>query len=117
MRGDESKLKTALQVQVPVSSDKNLPSPSPYAHSTGLQIPTHPSTQSPSTNTFRSRYISMISRRSNSYERLEGGMGSSRLSNAKRFGWSKFGVVACVLIGLVYLFGPRQQRWSSQLPG
>jgi guanosine-diphosphatase len=92
-------------------TDKN----SPSAHSSGLQVPSE-STQSSSTSTLRSRYLSMISPRSSNYERLEGGMGPGRLSNwnVRRFGWKKFGIVACVFIGLVYLFGPRQNRWRSQ---
>ena len=57
--------------------------------------------------------MTMISPRSSNYERLEGGMGPSRISHVRWYGWKKFGVVACVLIGLIYLFGPRQKRWSS----
>ena len=56
----------------------------------------------------------MISPRSSNYDRLEGGMGPSRISHLKWFGWKKFGLVACVLIGVIYLFGPRQKRWSAQ---
>ncbi|KAF8810998.1 hypothetical protein BYT27DRAFT_7090605 [Phlegmacium glaucopus] len=60
--------------------------------------------------------MTMISPRSSNYERLEGGMGPSRLKS-RRFGWKKFAIVACVFIGLVYLFGPRERRglsWSSK---
>lgn len=120
VNGDKSKVKhnkTVFKVQVPAPTDKNSPSPPPSAHSSGLQVPGASTTRSPSTNTFRSRYMSMLSPRSSNYERLEGGMGPSRLSNTRRFGWKKFVTVACVFIGLVYLFGPRQNRWSSQLPG
>ena len=117
MDGDKTRLKrnnTAFKVQVLAPTDNISPSPSPSAHSSGLQVPTDASTRSPFTNTFRSRYMTMISPRSSNYERLEGGMGPSRISNLRWFGWKKFGIVACVLIGLIYLFGPRQNRWSSQ---
>jgi guanosine-diphosphatase len=102
VNGDKSKLKR-----------NTAPSPPSSAHSSGLQVPTDASTRSPFTNTFRSRYMTMISPRSSNYERLEGGMGPSRVSLV-RFGWKKFGIVACVLIGLIYLFGPRQKRWTYQ---
>lgn len=46
--------------------------------------------------------------RSSNYERLEGGMGPSRTNGARRFGWKKFAVGAVVLIGLVWVFGPRR---------
>ena len=118
VNGDESRLKrnkAAVKVQVlsPTDKIKISPSPPPTAHSSGLQVPADASTRSPFTNTFRSRYMSMISPRSSNYERLEGGMGPSRISKVRWFGWKKFGIVACVLIGLIYLFGPRQNRWSS----
>ena len=129
VNGDNSKLKrnkTAFKVQVLSPTDRrrissSSPSPPPTAHSSGLQVPSA-SIQSPftnnnnnNTNTFRSRYLTMISPRSSNYERLEGGMGPSRMnSHFKWFGWKKFGIVAFGLIGLVYLFGPRQHRWSSQ---
>jgi guanosine-diphosphatase len=54
--------------------------------------------------------MSMISPRSSNYERLEGGHGPSRTGSAKRFGWKKFAIAAAVLIGLVYLSGPRVSR-------
>ena len=114
VNGNKAKLKrnnSAFKVQVLTPTDKNSPSPPPSAHSSGLQLP---STRSPFTNTFRSRYLSMMSPRSSNYERLEGGMGPSRLSYVKWFGWKKFAIVACVLIGLIYLFGPRQRHWRSQ---
>lgn len=125
VNGDNSKLKrnkTAFKVNVLAPTDSSTfspsPSPPPFAHSSGLQVPnTDASTRSPFTannNTFRSRFTTMISPRSSNYDRLEGGMGPSRMSNFRWFGWRKFGVVACVLIGLIYLFGPRQHRWSSQ---
>ena len=118
VNADESRLKrnkAAVKVQVlsPTDKIKISPSPPPTAHSSGLQVPADASTRSPFTNTFRSRYMSMISPRSSNYERLEGGMGPSRISKVRWFGWKKFGIVACVLIGLIYLFGPRQNRWSS----
>ncbi|KAG7088209.1 hypothetical protein E1B28_012226 [Marasmius oreades] len=59
----------------------------------------------------------MLSPRSSKYERLEGGMGSGKMGNRKRFGWMKFAIGAVVLIGLVWLFGPRQDikklPWST----
>ena len=116
VNGDKSKLKrnkTSFKVQVLAPTDKNSPSPPPSAHSSGLQVPTDASTRSPFTNTFRSRYLTMISPRSSNYERLEGGMGPSRMSHVRWYGWKKFGIAACVLIGLIYLFGPRQKRWNS----
>ena len=120
VNGDKSKLKrnktSAFKVQVLSPTDtKFSPSPSPSespppsAHSSGLQVPTDAAS---TTHNFRSRYLTMISPRSSNYDRLEGGMGPSRIS--QRFGWKKFGIVACVLIGLIYLFGPRQHRWTSQ---
>ena len=115
VNGDKSKLKrnkTAFKVQVLAPTDKT-PSPPPTAHSSGLQAPTDASTRSPFTSIFRSRYLTMISPRSSNYERLEGGMGPSRISHVRWFGWKKFGIVACIVIGLIYLFGPRQKRWSS----
>lgn len=121
VNGDNSKLKrnkTAFKVQVLAPTDKTSPSPSPppTAHSSGLQVPSDASsTRSPFTNTFRSRYLTMISPRSSNYERLEGGMGPSRMSSHFRwFGWKKFGIVAFGIVALIYLFGPRQHRWSSQ---
>ena len=121
VNGDKSsklkRNKTAFKVQVLAPTDRfsSSPSPPPSAHSSGLQVPTDASTRrSPYTNTFRSRFTTMISPRSSNYERLEGGMGPSRISHFRWFGWKKFGIMAFVLIGLIYLFGPRQHRWSSQ---
>ena len=60
----------------------------------------------------------MIFPRSSSHERLEGGMGPNRTPHFRWwFGWKKFGILAmlaCILIGLIYLLGPRQHRWSPQ---
>jgi len=52
----------------------------------------------------------MISPRSSNYDRLEGGMGPTRTGAGKKFAWKKFAIMAAVLIGLVYLFGPRASR-------
>ncbi|KAJ4491767.1 nucleoside phosphatase family-domain-containing protein [Lentinula lateritia] len=49
-----------------------------------------------------------ISPRSSNYERLEGGMGPSRMGNKKRFAWKKIAIAAVVLVGLVWVFGPRE---------
>ncbi|KAF8157837.1 nucleoside phosphatase family-domain-containing protein [Crassisporium funariophilum] len=61
--------------------------------------------------------MAMISPRSSNYERLEGGMGPTRNGGPRRFAWKKFAMVAIVLIGMVYLFGPRETRslpWTSK---
>ncbi|OCH91644.1 hypothetical protein OBBRIDRAFT_774912 [Obba rivulosa] len=50
----------------------------------------------------------MFPQRSNNYERLEGGMGPNRMG-ARRFGWKKFAIGAVVIIGLVWVFGPRKE--------
>ncbi|KAG7087965.1 hypothetical protein E1B28_012006 [Marasmius oreades] len=59
----------------------------------------------------------MLSPRSSNYERLEGGMGPGKVRNRKRFGWKKFAIGATILIGLVWLFGPRENikrlPWSA----
>ena len=36
-------------------------------------------------------------------------MGPSRLSGVRKFGWKKFAVGAVVIIGLVWVFGPRKE--------
>ncbi|KAG6856432.1 hypothetical protein H0H87_004559 [Tephrocybe sp. NHM501043] len=56
-----------------------------------------------------------ISPRSANYERLEGGMGPSRMQG-RHFAWKKFAVGAAIIIGLVWFVGPRETRsfsWSS----
>ncbi|KAH6893732.1 guanosine-diphosphatase [Coprinopsis sp. MPI-PUGE-AT-0042] len=59
--------------------------------------------------------FSMVSPRSGNYDRLEGGMGPSRTGlpahqrGWRRFGWKKFAIGAAVLIGIVWLFGPREK--------
>ncbi|PPQ78380.1 hypothetical protein CVT26_007764, partial [Gymnopilus dilepis] len=95
---------------------------------TGLQTPLTPNhtyTNTPglassSANTaLRSRLMSLISPRSSNYERLEGGhgpartgppAGSKRLFCGVAFGWKKFAVVAAIIVGGVWLFGPREGR-------
>ncbi|KAK0239059.1 nucleoside phosphatase family-domain-containing protein [Armillaria nabsnona] len=53
----------------------------------------------------------MLSPRSSNYDRIEGGMGPSRGYPAKqKFAWKKFAVGAAVIIGLVWIFGPRERR-------
>lgn len=55
----------------------------------------------------------MLSPRSANYERIEGGMGPSRGMPPKQriaWTWKKFAIGAAVLIGLVYVFGPREKR-------
>ncbi|CAL1712323.1 unnamed protein product [Somion occarium] len=46
--------------------------------------------------------------RSNNYERLETGLGPSRMAG-RRFGWKKFAVGAVVLLGFVWVLGPRKE--------
>ena len=55
------------------------------------------------------KMTSLFSPGSSSYERLEGGMGPSRMSSGRRFGWKKFAIGAVVIIGLVWVFGPRSE--------
>ncbi|ESK87621.1 nucleoside diphosphatase gda1 [Moniliophthora roreri MCA 2997] len=57
-----------------------------------------------------------LSPRSSNYERLEGGMGPSKLPNKKKFAWKKFAIGAAVIIGLVWLFGPRERREKLSTP-
>ena len=64
-----------------------------------------------------SRNLKMISPRSSNYERLEGGLGPSRIASAKRFAWKKFALAATVLIALVYLLGPKKSTplgWKTK---
>ncbi|KAJ3776132.1 nucleoside phosphatase family-domain-containing protein [Lentinula raphanica] len=49
-----------------------------------------------------------ISPRSSNYERLEGGMGPSRINSKRRFAWKKIAIAAVVLVGLVWVFGPKE---------
>ena len=51
----------------------------------------------------------MFSPRSSNYERLENGMGPSRIGGGRRFGWKKFAIAAVVVVGLVWAFGPRKE--------
>lgn len=61
----------------------------------------------------RSRYLmAILSPRSSNYDRLEGGMGPSRVGGTKRFAWKKFAVGAVLLVGVVWLFGPRAHTFS-----
>ncbi|KAF5373088.1 hypothetical protein D9758_001567 [Tetrapyrgos nigripes] len=74
---------------------------------------------SPGTGEFAqsSSWRTMLSPRSSNYERLEGGMGPSKMGSTKRFAWKKFAIGAAVIIALVWFFGPRETRqrlpWSS----
>jgi guanosine-diphosphatase len=75
------------------------------AKSTGFKI-------SPSVNKLHLRsFGDMLSPRSSNYDRLEGGLGPSRM--AKKFGWKRFAIGAGVLITFVYLFGPRANKSLS----
>ena len=84
--------------------------------------PPTPTTQAsalaaPNNTDIRYRMARMaISPRSANYERLEGGLGPSRMP-AKRFAWKKFAIGAAAIIGLVWFFGPRESRtfkWRPQ---
>ncbi len=44
------------------------------------------------------------------YKRVDGGTGQK--DGRVRFGWRKFAVAAVVVIGLVWVFGPRERRES-----
>ncbi len=80
------------------------------ATSTGLQL-------SPAVHGLSSRYLNMISPRSSNYERLEGGLGPSRIVPAKRLGWKKFILAAIAFIALLYLFGPKNStslNWKTK---
>ncbi|THV07987.1 hypothetical protein K435DRAFT_741518 [Dendrothele bispora CBS 962.96] len=59
----------------------------------------------------------MLSPRSSNYERLEGGMGPSKMGTSRRFAWKKLAIGVVVIIGLVWFFGPRETRqnlpWTS----
>ncbi|TFY69015.1 hypothetical protein EVJ58_g673 [Rhodofomes roseus] len=47
---------------------------------------------------------------SSNYERLEGGHGVNRIGTAMRLaGWKKFALAGVVIVGLVYIFGPRKE--------
>ncbi|EGN93963.1 hypothetical protein SERLA73DRAFT_189099 [Serpula lacrymans var. lacrymans S7.3] len=56
-----------------------------------------------------------ISPRSGNYERLEGGLGPSRMN--RKFAWKKLAIGTAVLIGLVYFFGPRVDVPELPTPG
>ncbi|EIN12644.1 hypothetical protein PUNSTDRAFT_124404 [Punctularia strigosozonata HHB-11173 SS5] len=74
-----------------------------------------PSTLTATAST-RTGISKMFSPRSANYERLEAGKGPSR-NGARRFAWKKFAIGAVVIIGLVYVFGPRRSDLlKSNLP-
>ncbi|PCH39828.1 hypothetical protein WOLCODRAFT_116240 [Wolfiporia cocos MD-104 SS10] len=57
------------------------------------------------------------SRRSGTYDRLEGGMGPGRSTGFRLTAWKKLAVGAVVIIGLVYAFGPRKESmFPSTIP-
>ncbi|TFY56187.1 hypothetical protein EVG20_g9026 [Dentipellis fragilis] len=57
----------------------------------------------------------MISPRSSNYERLEGGMGPSRMG-MRNFQWKKLAIGVVVIVGLVWVFTP-SERMDSVLGG
>ena len=70
----------------------------PSSHSTSLDL----------RREARARKLSppdMVFTRGNSYDRLEGGLGPNR--NGRNFAWKKFAIGAAVLIGFVWVLGPR----------
>lgn len=85
-------------IQQPVTSDTLI---SPRSSSVNTHTFSH-------TSRFRPRNM-LLTPRSSNYERLEGGLGPSRMST-RRFGWKKFAIGAVVLIGLVYIVGPRKHN-------
>ncbi|KAF9054769.1 nucleoside phosphatase family-domain-containing protein [Panaeolus papilionaceus] len=63
-----------------------------------------------------SNFITMLlSPRSSNYERLEGGHGPSRLSKRKYFTWQRFVTAAVVIIGLVWIVGPRRGELKEKI--
>ncbi|KAI0056575.1 hypothetical protein BV25DRAFT_1813895 [Artomyces pyxidatus] len=58
----------------------------------------------------------MFSPRSSNYERLEGGMGPSRLG-VRNFAWKKLAIAVTVLVGLVWFFQPTERTlWGTKEP-
>ena len=57
----------------------------------------------------------LLSPRSSNYERLEGGHGPSRLSKRKYFTWQRFVIAAVVIIGLVWIVGPRRGELKEKI--
>ncbi|KAF7966192.1 hypothetical protein HWV62_39722 [Athelia sp. TMB] len=58
-----------------------------------------------------------MSPRTSTYERLEGGHGPAH-AGPGRFAWKKFAIAAVVIIGVVYVFGPREPRdmgWGKKV--
>ncbi|KAK7449822.1 Guanosine-diphosphatase [Stygiomarasmius scandens] len=100
--------------------------PQSSAHSTGTQNSTQharsrlPTSASADTETLtqesHSLPSSMLSPRSSNYERLEGGLGPSKMGTSKKFAWKKFAIGAAVIIGLVWVFGPRETRQRLPWP-
>lgn len=75
-------------------------------------VNTHTSSHT-SQSKFRTRNM-ILTPRSSNYERLEGGLGPTRMNGMRRFGWKKFAVGAVVIIGLVWAFGPRKESLIPQ---
>ncbi|RDB14812.1 putative guanosine-diphosphatase [Hypsizygus marmoreus] len=97
-------------IEAKSSSSEPLSPQPPSARSSGLAPP----------NSTNARSRMAISPRSANYERLEGGMGPSRLPAVKRFAWKKFAIGAALIIGIVWFFGPRESRtftWGSKNNG
>ncbi|KAF5379893.1 hypothetical protein D9757_007195 [Collybiopsis confluens] len=81
----------------------NTKTPTNHARSRSLLLQEPENRERPVSNTAMA-----ISPRSSNYERLEGGMGPSRMGSNRRIGWKKFAIAGVAIIGLVWFFGPRE---------
>ncbi|KAJ3551128.1 hypothetical protein NM688_g4910 [Phlebia brevispora] len=84
-------------------------SKTPSAHSTSIQSSGVAGSRPALRKTANFKMTSLFSPKSSNYERLEGGMGPSRLNSVRRFGWKKFAIAAVFVVGLVWVFGPRKE--------
>lgn len=94
---------TARSTSVGVGVTKPLPRSNPTGHCNKSSTDLGTKTRT------RTTMSTLFSPRNSNYERLEGGMGPSRLGGVRAFGWKKFAIGAVVLIALVYVFGPRRE--------
>ena len=91
------------------TSTRNSINSNPKATTTGFAIVNNTNNNL----TSRARYLmAVLSPRSSNYDRLEGGMGPSRVGGTKRFAWKKFAVGAALLVAVVWLFGQRAHTFS-----
>jgi guanosine-diphosphatase len=104
--------------------DKSRTSSSSLGRSTGAATPTESLTnhtrsrslqlQKPEDSSTESTAMA-ISPRSSKYDRLDGGMGPSRMNN-KRIEWKKFALAGAAIIGLVWFFSPRESVKTFSWP-